>query len=664
MGTILLHKNRLITNQSQIVTDTTPETYTRPTEWLTMPNIVSGDSVVYLLMGLTEISDNYLAVNCAGNYTVDWGDGSIINYTANTTASYTAYWSGASPSTLTTDGYRQTLIKITPQSGQSLTSINLNVLNTNVKHNTYNRNYFDIKLSAPNLTSFTFVTSPLFQQFEWVGTNKITTFQNFFAPISSVKKIVSIDVSNANTALGVYQLFSGCGSLVEIPMIYPATGCTNFNGMFSGCAKIKTIPLIDTSRATDMTNMFGSTTSLVTIPLLNTSKVTTMSSMFQASGIMSLPLLDTSKVTDMSSMFNGTKRLPTIPSFNTPLLTNISQMFRDSNIVSISYFDTSKVTTSGQYPFYGATKLTTIPNLITSGITNFDIWFNGCTSLTTIPLIDTSNATIMTSMFNGCTSLTTIPLLNTSKVLNMTSMFNGCTSLTTIPLIDTSKVTNMSSAFNNTTKLTTIPQLNLSAVTTMVTAFQNSGIVTLPPLNTISCNSFYWAFIFCYNLSTISTIDTRSATTMSYMFYNCTSLKSTPTFNTPLLTDSSYMFQSCGKLRSVGLFDTSKVTTIANMFNGCARLEEIPAFNVVSATTVSSVFVSNFALTNSSISGLTRTHSYNSNNLSYPSIVTIFNNLGTAFGTQNINVALNPGSTSLTASDRLIATNKGWTVTY
>ena len=664
MATILVHKNRVLTNTSTI-TDVTPDTYIRPVQWLSIPDIVSGTSVVYLLMGLTEKSDNWLAVNCAGNYTVDWGDGSIINYSANTIASYQAYWSGASSSTLTSDLYRQTLIKITPQSGQTLTKVDLSALHVSAKTSSYQRNYFDIKLSAPDLTSFTFVASPLLQQFEWIGTNKMTTFQSFFnVGLSSLKKIVSIDVSNANTTLGVYQLFGNCSSLVEIPSLTIPSGATNITSMFQACSKIKTIPMMDTSKVTNMSSMFSSTSALVTIPQLDTSKVIDMSSMFSSSGIVTVPLLDTSKVTTMASMFGGTTRLQTIPSFNTPLLTNISNMFTTSKIVSVPFFDVSKVTASAQYPFYQCSKLTYVAPLVTSGVTNFTYWFSQCTSLVETPLIDTSNGTDMTNMFASSSSLITIPLLNTSKVTNMSNMFNSCSSLITIPLIDTSKVNNTSSMFNGCTSLTSVPSLNLSAVTTTVSMFNGcSSLVTVPYLNTDKCTLFNNMFSNCIKLTGITGLNTISATTLSQLFYQDVMLVTSPTFNSPAVTIADYMFGNCNRLRSVGLFNASKITNVTSMFQGCNKLEEVPELNL-SAATITGLISTTTALGSFLATGYRYAISFNSNNLSYSSIVTIFNNLGTAVGAQNINVALNPGSTSLTASDRLIATNKGWTVTY
>jgi surface protein len=55
--------------------------------------------------------------------------------------------------------------------------------------------------------------------------------------------------------------------------------------------------------------------------------------------------------------------------------------------------------------------------------------FRGCLKLTSIPKLDTSNVTDMKYLFNGCKSLTTIPKLDTSKVSNTSYIFSRCSNL-------------------------------------------------------------------------------------------------------------------------------------------------------------------------------------------------------------------------------------------
>ena len=151
--------------------------------------------------------------------------------------------------------------------------------------------------------------------------------------------------------------------------------------------------------------------------------------------------------------------------------------------------------------FYNKKKITTIPQLDTSSVTNMESMFSKCSSLTTIPQLDTSSVTNMFFMFSGCTILTTIPQLDTSSVTNMAGMFNGCSSLTTIPQLDTRSVTDMNSTFNGCNSLATIPQLDTRSVTSMNSTF--SG---------------------CSSLTTIPQLDTRSVTTMISTFSSCRSL--------------------------------------------------------------------------------------------------------------------------------------------
>ena len=181
---------------------------------------------------------------------------------------------------------------------------------------------------------------------------------------------------------------------------------SNASSMFNNYKNLTTIPLLDTSKVTNMLRMFNRCINLTTIPLLNTSSATDMGAMFSGcTKLIAIPLLDTSSVTSMGSMFKGCTSLTTIPQLNTSSVTTMSYMFD------------------------GCTNLTTIPQLNTSSATAMQYMFQDCTNLTTIPQLNTSSVTTMQYMFYECTNLTTIPQLNTSSVTTMQNMFNGCTSL-------------------------------------------------------------------------------------------------------------------------------------------------------------------------------------------------------------------------------------------
>jgi len=178
-----------------------------------------------------------------------------------------------------------------------------------------------------------------------------------------------------------------------------------------------------------------------------------------------IPLLDTSRVTNMMSMFQNCTKLTSIPLLDTSNVTTMENMFYGcSNITSIPLLDTSNVT-SMVYMFHNCSNITSIPLLDTSNVTSMTGIFDYCSSITSIPLLDTSNVTSMVNMFRNCGSLTSIPLLNTSKVTDMSCMFMGCWRLPSIPLLDTSHVTKMEKMFYGCSGLTSIPLLNTSNLT-------------------------------------------------------------------------------------------------------------------------------------------------------------------------------------------------------
>lgn len=343
--------------------------YTRPSDWLTLPAVSVGEEKVVALYAVHDSDCNYVAVNVAGNYNVDWGDGSSENVSTGVQANHNYVYSNINSNTYCSRGYRQVIITITPQAGQHLTTVNLYVKHTAVAAGTTNQ-YLDIRMAGSNISTLKISGNAMttafikLEQFEFIGTNSVADFSNFFYSCTSLKNVVS--------------LYTGSG--------------TNFTGMFYTCSTIPTIPLLDTSNGLNFTNMFVSCSSLQSIPLLNTAKGTNFSSMFSnCSHLQNIPLLDTHLGQNLSYMFQSCSVLRTIPLINTSAATNMSGMF------------------------VGCSTLKTIPLINTSANLTFNSMFNGCTNLRTIPLLNTANGTNFGSMFYMCYSLQTIPLFNTGN---------------------------------------------------------------------------------------------------------------------------------------------------------------------------------------------------------------------------------------------------------
>ena len=125
-----------------------------------------------------------------------------------------------------------------------------------------------------------------------------------------------------------------------------------------------------------------------------------------------MPLVDTSKVTDMGGMFRSCTSLINIAQLDTSKVTDMGGMFRScSSLINIPQLDTSNVNSTANM-FQDCTKLTVIPLLDTSNVTNIGYMFNSCTSLVSVPLLDTGKVTYMNNMFSNCYNLSNESLNN------------------------------------------------------------------------------------------------------------------------------------------------------------------------------------------------------------------------------------------------------------
>ena len=169
-------------------------------------------------------------------------------------------------------------------------------------------------------------------------------------------------------------------------------------------------------------------------------------------------------------------------------------------------------------------------------------------------------------------------------------------------------------------------------------------------------------FASCYSLTSVPAMDTSKVTDMNGMFQSCSKLTSVPAMDTSKVTSMGSMFYSCSKLTSVPAMDTSKVTSMFAMFSSCSKLTSVPAMDTSNVAYMGSMF--------SSCSSLAEIHMYGmkvsfdisaSTKFTREALVEILNNLATITSSQTLTM----GSTNLaklTDDDKLIATNKGWTL--
>ena len=298
----------------------------------------------------------------------------VINATADTfQVSATA---GGSALTLTNDGtaslarYKQAVVVVTPQAGQSLTALSLNVKHSQAGTQLYSAGWLDILVGSPNFSTTGF-------DIGMASTNE-TVRKN------SIERVRVLNLGATNTLESRFRNLREL-AVVELPS---TAAVTNMSYMFQNCSSLQTVPLFNTQAVTNMSYMFQNCTSLQTVPLFNTQAVTNMSSMFiSCYSLQTVPLFNTQAVTDMNTMFGYCYSLQTVPLFNTQAVTSMSGMFYNCySLQTVLLFNTQAVTSMSTM-FYNCYSLQTVLALNTTAVTSSDNFINmfaNCNSLSRI----------------------------------------------------------------------------------------------------------------------------------------------------------------------------------------------------------------------------------------------------------------------------------------
>jgi len=524
--------------------------WARPADWLALPAITQAESK---FVGLHAVfpDANYLSLSASGAYTVNWGDGVVENFASGAVASHVYDFNNAALNgTLTSRGYKQAIVTVTPQAGQTFTMLNLDQRHPTVHAVAavkYSSQWLDIAIAGPSLNSLTIalanpnVRPAMLEQVKLYQT-AITNFGSLFA---GCRALASLPVFQTAGATSFSSTFSGCYCLKELTEIN-ASSCTNFSSMFNSCYNLVKAPVMDTSAGTNFANCFDTCYSLVYVPNYNLASATSLMAMFNACrALRENPVfINTGNVTSFAQLFNGCYSLKKFKSFDTSKGTDFSSMFNGcASLEEVELFDTSKATSLAS-TFRSCWRLKEIPAINTGLCTNFSAMFQDSPSFKTIPLLNTAAGITFTSMFNGCSALAEVPLLNFGNATAINNMFANCRALETVPLFNTANVTDISGMFSNCTSLREVPLFNTAKVTTMAS-----------------------------------------------MFNNCTVLRASPSFNTPVCLNFNSMFFNCSNLQSVGAMDLSKVTSSSgytSMFNGCEQLANIDCTGIKFTISVSS----------------------------------------------------------------------------
>ncbi|HUH51493.1 MAG TPA: BspA family leucine-rich repeat surface protein [Flavobacterium sp.] len=439
-------------------------------------------------------------VSTANNYTIDFGDGTILTNQTDDTAIHTYNTAGI---------YTVTITGVYP-----------------CMHLSYS-------------IGDQYTTNYKIRTIEQWGTNQWINFEYTFYNCSNLT-INAIDAPDLTQITSLMGLFRDCDYLVTNGNLnnWNVSSVTNMREMFLGTPFYDSqLNNWDVSNVTDMSMMFGDS-DLFNQPLnnWNVSSVTNMNDMFGRASSFNQPLnnWDVSNVSNMEYMFSNAS------SFNQPLnnwnvesVTNMDYMFYYASVFDqpLNNWNVSNVTTMREMFHHTTAFNQPLDNWDVSNVTRMDKMFSysvfnesihnwNLTNVTNITNIfqnaidfnqpinnwDVSNITNMSGMFSGASSFNQ-PLNNwdVSNVTKMNSMFNGASSFNQ-PLDnwDVSNVTNMGGMFRQASSFNqNLNNWNTANVTSLKNMFYGASSFNQPLNNWNVSNvlNMTWMFLNAHNFN-------------------------------------------------------------------------------------------------------------------------------------------------------------------
>ena len=222
--------------------------YTRPSDWLTIPDFDETKDEIYILngVGLHCLNQIYfkLSVSDITDAVIDWGDGHTETVSARETIySHKYNYNDFGDSSYTEHNQtKQALIHIYAPRG----NITLFSTGSNMSYKYTNADGIEVFYSYNISTDIYEINGNVQESGVYCSSN-------------------SNQQSHANL-----EIFDWKGSITN----------TSMSSMFHSCYSLQSIPQLDTSQVTNMSYMFEYCYSLQSIPQLDTSQVTNMSYMF------------------------------------------------------------------------------------------------------------------------------------------------------------------------------------------------------------------------------------------------------------------------------------------------------------------------------------------------------------------------------------------------
>jgi hypothetical protein len=365
-----------------------PDWY-RPSDWLPMPDMPVGTQMFAGLAaiykgasGFTGASgdSNFVALLAVGNYIVDWGNGFTSAHTSNTQANYQYNFEDIPTSTETRDGYRQVIIKVTPQAGATLTQINLNRRYSGPPTQPIGWNpWLSIRIRGRQLTTI------------GIGSS---------SPTARNDLLEEIEILGETSISGIADILQNVTGVECIKGTEWTSSCSSANSCFTSSLSLRKIPLLDTRRFSSNTHaMFSNCNAFELCPPLyfdgvNDSSVINTSSLFNSTGIIIAPHLSLRRLNQSSSTTNGSSSMFSGCSF-------LKRIPETLDFTKNRFFNSM---------FASCVVLSKIPNINTINGTNFSAMFDFACSLNSVSGLCMGNAHVITNMFDEAYRLKSIDI--------------------------------------------------------------------------------------------------------------------------------------------------------------------------------------------------------------------------------------------------------------
>ena len=289
--------------------------YVRPADWLPLPSVTAADQKFVGLIAVWNLPSNFLAVLATGNYTVDWGDGSAPeNVATGVQADHLYDYNNLSASTLSSRGYRQAIVTITPNGG-TLDSVSLDRRHASQTATLGVTPWLDVACSCNPASTSGF---------------------RMGAQLCQSGFVEKCRVYNGSARTNADQMFGGCLLLQDLNL-FDTGAITSGTNMFRDCRSLKNFPFFDFHSLAIGTAMFQNCASILELPLFNFSSLTNGSSMFLSmTGLLKLPAFTFPALGNATSMFSTLFSLREMPAFNLSTVTNATTIFASCPMISRS----------------------------------------------------------------------------------------------------------------------------------------------------------------------------------------------------------------------------------------------------------------------------------------------------------------------------------------